>query len=258
VREYRPTPLDSSEAMNIFVEAAMRPCAEIAKLGTNVAVNGELAVAGVSNGSRVSARLWLGWDLNAGALRLEPVQPAPPAFVFFAHGLVDDKRDPAERDGSLVLPEAGGVIQTERSRELLYPLLGVPLSAHELTSVVAGCPSFGGGMSGHTLGPNVVRVLLDDVIPGDFLFRRDASVTAGWTLVGMGRSMPGTTSQWRAHYGRRVLHVFRDFRIRSQEWNGVMDRTFNVSFSWRRIQAGPPLDKELFVPEPLGRRPEDS
>lgn len=138
---------------------------------------------------------------------------------------------------------------------MLYPLLGVPLSADELTGVMAGCTAFGGTLSGHKLGLDTVRLLFDGDLPAEMLFGRDTHVPAGWTLLGMGRSMPGSTSHWRADYGRRVLAVFKDFRIRSREWNGLPTDSFDVSFSWRRIQAGPALDKQLFVPELPSPRP---
>lgn len=76
---------------------------------------------------------------------------------------------------------------------------------------------------------------------------RDTGVPAGWTILGMSRGMLGRTKQWRADYGRRVLDVFKDFRIRSREWNGLPTDAFDVSFTWRRIQAGLPLDNQLFV-----------
>ena len=248
------TIVDSVEAQTILVDAAMRPCADLAMGHANVAIAAELTVLGVSSGSRVSTRVWLGLDLSAGSMRLEPAQALPPAFIFIANKLTDGQHDSEGPEGSLVLPR-GGAIQRERSRQLLYPLLGVPLSASELTSVVTGCPSFGGSASGHTVGPDVVRVLFDEVLPAEFLFRRNADVPAGWTLIGMGRSTPGSTSYWRADYGRVVRAVFRDFRVRSQEWNGVLGRAFDVSFSWRRLELGATLDKQLFVPEAPSPRP---
>jgi hypothetical protein len=248
------TLVDPSEAQTIFVDAAMRPCADLAMADPDVAIAGEFTVLGLSNGSRVSTRIWLGVDLTAGLLRLEPVQAWPPAFIFLAHKLTHGQHDAEGPEGTLVVPR-GGAIQRERSRHLLQPLLGVPLSASELISVVTGCPGFGGSFSGHTIGPDVVRVLLDEVLPAEFLFRRNPDVPAGWTLLGMGRTTPGTTSSWRADYGRVVRAVFRDFRVRSQEWNGVMGRAFDVSFSWRRLELGATLDKQLFVPEAPSRRP---
>jgi hypothetical protein len=250
-----PRDISSREAMSIFMEAAQRPCADFARAHANQTIAADLMVAGASNGSRVSTRLWLGWDLDAGSLRLEPFQGSPPAFVFIANGLTDDNYDPDQLDGSLILPDRSGAIQQEFSRELLYPLLGVPLSADELAGVMAGCTAFRGSLSGHTLGPDTVRLLFDGDLPAEMVFGRDADVPAGWTLLGMGRSTPGSTSHWRADYGRRVLAVFKDFRIHSREWNGLTTDSFDVSFSWRRIQAGPPLDKQLFVPEAPSPRP---
>ena len=127
-----PRDISSREAMGIFMEAAQRPCADLARAHANQTIAADLMVAGASHGSRVSTRLWLGWDLDAGSLRLEPFQGSPPAFVFIANGLTDDNYDPDQLDGSLILPDRSGAIQQEFSRELLYPLLGVPLSADEL------------------------------------------------------------------------------------------------------------------------------
>ena len=179
--------------MGIFMEAAQRPCADLARAHANQTIAADLMVAGASHGSRVSTRLWLGWDLDAGSLRLEPFQGSPPAFVFIANGLTDDNYDADQLDGSLILPDRSGAIQQEFSRELLYPLLGVPLSADELTGVMAGCTAFRGSLSGHTLGPDTVRLLFDGDLPAEMVFGRDAGVPAGWTLLGMGRSTPGST-----------------------------------------------------------------
>jgi hypothetical protein len=138
---------------------------------------------------------------------------------------------------------------------LLYPLLGVPLSASDLTGVLTGCPSVGGGIRGHALGPDRFRVLVVDVLPAELLFRRDDDAPFGWRLFAMGRITAGSTLHWRADYGRVFRSGFRDVRVRSQEWNGVMGRQFDVSFSWRRLALDTTLDPELFVPETPARRP---
>jgi hypothetical protein len=254
-RLHDPAEVEFSDVPDLYMNAAMKPCAELVAAYGNVAIAGELTVQGVSDGGSISTRLWLGADFDAGGLRLEPVQAWPPAFVFITNRLGDDPNSAIQTDASLILPRAGGAIQQGRSRDLLHGLIGVPLSTSELVSVITSCPMLNGSFIGHALGPAMFRVILDGPVPSEMIVARDSGVPEEWTLLRMGRSVPGRTWHWRADYGRRVLAVFRDFRIRSQEWNGILGSTFDVRFSWRRIQIGSALDKQLFVPEAPSQRP---
>jgi hypothetical protein len=236
---------NASKGQAALIEAALTPCADLPSVDGQVAITAELTVQGVANGGRVRGRFWLGADLSGGSFRLEPIK-APPAFVLVARDLNEDRNDRSDHDVSATLRVGDGAIRQERSRELLQALLGVPLSARELIWVMAGCPAFSGSIGGQNLGPNAMRVLFDGILPGEIFVRRN-HMRSPWSLVAMGSSIPGHTYHWRADYGNRVRQVFRHFRIRSREWNGVMGRTFDVGFSWSRVELGATLDERLFA-----------
>ena len=228
---------------------AMRPCQDFERAHGNFAVAGELSVQGSSAGGHISTQLRLSLDNDANRLRLEPIQEWPPAFTFIAKRVPDERNAAAQIDANLVLPRRGA-IQQGRSRDLLRGLLGVPLSANEFVEVVIGCPMFGGGsLNQYALGPDTVRVVVEATVPSELFFARDAAVPGGWRVLRVGRTLPGQTWHWRADYGRAVVGPFRNFRIRSHEWNGILGSAFDVRFVWRRIQTASMLDQQLFVPE---------
>jgi hypothetical protein len=249
--------MSGADGQRTLLEAAFRPCADWPEVNGTVATTAELTLDGVSSGGRVSSRLWLALDLTSGAIRFEPVQPWPPAFVYIGTGLYERHGDEpdVDVDSTLILPRGGDPVRHVRSRDLLSSLLGVPLSAPELIAVITGCQPSRGSLGGYTLGPGRVRVIFEDALPADLWAVRDASERSGWALLAMGRAIPGRTLQWRADYTGRVLTPFRHFRIRSQNWNGVMNRDFDVSFSWSNIRLGVALDTNVFSAESLAPRP---
>jgi len=213
-------------------------------------------VQGRSVRAGISTRLRLSLDFEASDLRLEPIEAWPPSFIFIANGFRHERNSATQLDASLVLPREGGAIQSGGSRDLLHGVLGVPLSTDEFVEVAMGCPIFvGGSFIEYALGPDTVRMVLGASVPRELFFARDATVPEGWRMLTVGRSVPGQTWHWRADYGRMVVAPFRNFRIRSQEWNGILGRALNVRFVWRGIQIGSTLDRQLFVPEAASQRP---
>lgn len=237
---------NASRGQDALIEAAMKPCADLPTVDGQIAITAELTVHGVANGGRVRGRWWLRADLGGGSFRLEPVKASPSPFVLIARGLHDDQHDRKDHDTSVTLRDGDGAIRQGSARELLQPLLGVPLSARELTWVMTGCPAFSGSLGGQNVGANAMRVVFDGISPGEILVRRNHG-RSPWTLAAMSGIIPGRTSHWVADYGRRFRHVFRHFRIRNREWNGVVGRSFDVSFSWNRVELGATLDEQLFA-----------
>jgi hypothetical protein len=250
-------PRDEPEALGESLEAyhdTMKACGGLPEVDGAFAITAELTVQGVSTRGPVAMRLWLAADFGADSLRLEPLH-APAAFVFIATGQHNGLSDVADRNAAVVFSDLGKKIQQQSSRALLERLLGVPLSGDELFTVILGCPYlFDGAATGHMLGPNEMRVLMGEKRVGELLVRRD-DASSPWTLSAIGVSIPGRTYQWRADYGGRSKAHFRHFRIRSQEWNGVLGRAFDLSFSWNRVTLGARLDKQLFAPGAHTPRP---
>ena len=257
--ESRPPPpreMSLGQDQQSLVDAALGLCGDWPEVDGAVALTAEVTLDGVSSGGRIRSRLWLALDLIAGAMRIEPVQPWPPAFVYIGTGLYERPGDEPDVDSTLILPQRNDAIRGVSSSNLFSPLLGVPLSAPELITVITGCRSYRGSLNGYTIAPGKVRLIFEDALPAEMWAVRDESQKSGWALVATGRAIPGSTLQWRAEYGRRVLAAFRDFRIRSQDWNGVVNRAFDVSFSWGNVKAGVVLDRRLFSTEPPLPRPQ--
>ena len=233
------------ESINAYHDT-MKACGGLPEIDGTIPVTAEVTVHGVSMDGPVETRLWLAADFGAGSLRLEPVH-TPPAFVFIATGLHKGLSDSADLNGSVIFSDGKQKIQ-HSSRQLLQALLGLPLSGEELFTVILGCPSsFDGSTTGHMLGPNEMRVLMGAMRVGELLVRR-VDARSPWMLTAIGISIPGRSYQWRADYGSRSRAHFRHFRIRSQEWNGILGRTFDVRFSWNRVEIGARLDQQLFAP----------
>ena len=250
-------PRDEPEALGESLEAyhdTMKACGGLPEVDGTFAITAELMVQGVSTSGPVAMRLWLAADFGADSLRLEPLH-APPAFVFIATGPHNGLSDVVDRNGTVVFFDSGEKIHQQSSRALLERLLGVPLSGDELFTVILGCPYlFDGSATGHMLGPNEMRVLMGEKRVGELFVRRD-DARSSWMLTAIGLSIPGRPYQWRADYGGYSKAHFRHFRIRSQEWNGILGRAFDLRFSWHRITLGARLGKQLFAPEVHTPRP---
>jgi hypothetical protein len=90
-----------------------------------------------------------------------------------------------------------------------------------------------------------MKVLVGDTLPVEYsLHRKD--VRSPWTLLAMTRNIAGRTLRWRVEFDSRVRGLIRTIRIISQEWNGVMGRSFDIRVSLIHIQLGPTIGFETF------------
>ena len=130
---------------------------------------------------------------------------------------------------------------------MLEAILGLPLSAQELMWALTGCPTWSGSIAGQRFGNTFMKVLVGDTLPVEFsLHRKD--VRSPWVLLAMSRNVAGRTIGWRAEFDSRVRGLIRTIRIISQEWNGVMGRSFDIRVSLSHIQVGPTNGFEMFSP----------
>ena len=242
------------EAVAALVQATQEPRAALPFAHGRVGIRAELSLRGISAGARIRTRVLVQTDINTGALRVEPLQ-SPPSFVFVVNEAFKGMNAAGDLDGTFILPRGDSTVQREDSRELLRALLGVPLSAAELLWAMTGCPVMNGTITGYWLRqPNSMRVMLGETLPVELVVRRP-QVDKRWSLHSMSRGLSGSSLRWRIDYGRPARDHLRHFRIRSQEWNGELGRTFDVSFSWDRIELGAAFDDRVFAPDAHSPQP---
>src|SRR6185436_5482081 len=94
-------------------------------------------IRGTLETRRVNTSVWVGLDGGTPRLRLGSVDTTTPPIDLVAMYSHDSN---GQDEGTLVLPTRRWVVRS-RSRDLVELVLGVPLSALDLQSLLTGCPA---------------------------------------------------------------------------------------------------------------------
>jgi hypothetical protein len=193
---------------------------------------------------RIDRSFWVGVDAATGTLRLESPDTGTPRFglvATFSYG--SDPKDEA----TLVLP-AKDLATRSQSRELIELLLGIPLSALDMQSVLAGCPINGGGsLKFERFDAGTMKM----VVEGDTMlevFMRRRSIHSPWAVFAIVGAVPGRPIRWRADPGERSHGVLESVRLTSVEWNGTAGRLFDLTFSLDYTETHVPAAGMVTVP----------
>ena len=206
-------------------------------------VTARALVRGTLDRRRIDASFWVGFDgtisrvggveAATSRVRLESMETGSPRFAMLAsHSFRSDGKD----DATLLLSDGRWVVRS-RSRELVELVLGLPLSAIELQSVLTGCPVPTGDLKIERFDATTLKIVLgsgDAVI--DIFMRRHA-VVSPWAVFAMTGSVPGRPISWRADLGDRSHGVLDSVRVTVPEWNRGLGRQFDLTVSFDHIQT---------------------
>ena len=213
-------------------------------------------VRGTQGRRRIDSSLRVGVDAGTGRLRLESVDGGKRRFGLLAR--YSSGQDRNDDDATLVIPARAWVVRS-RSRELVDLLLGVPLSALDMQSLLLGCPAGSGTLRYDVFDDRTIKMVIgDDTVLEAFMRRR--SVASPWTVFATVGGVPGRPIRWRADPGRRSGGVLESVRLTSLEWNGTAGRLFDVTFSLDRIQT-PATAPDMFtlpIPDSADELPVDA
>jgi hypothetical protein len=190
-------------------------------------------VRGTLERRRIDTSFWIGMD--GTRLRLEPPDTATPRFGLLAsYSYGSDRKDEA----TLVLPASGLVVRS-RSRELVELVLGVPLSALDMQSVLTGCLiNNGGSLQFERFDAGTMKMVAgNDPLVEVFMRRR--SIGSPWAVFAIVTGVPGRPIRWRAD-PERSHGVLESVRLTSVEWNGTAGRLFDLTFSLDYVQTPAP------------------
>jgi hypothetical protein len=240
--------LNSDTLGQAFVDASL-PCQP-------PIVTARAHVRGTHGRRLIDSSLWVGVDAGTGRLRLESVDGGKRRFGLLARYSSGSDRD--DDDATLVLQSRSWVLRA-RSRELIELLLGVPLSALDIQSLLMGCPVGSGTLRYDVFDDRTIKMVIgDDTVLEAFMRRR--SVASPWTVFATVGGVPGRPIRWRADPGRRSGGVLESVRLTSLEWNGTTGRLFDLTFSLDRIQtpATAPDTFSLPIPDSAEEFPVDA
>jgi hypothetical protein len=244
----RQDPLNSDTLGQAFVDA-VRPC-------QSPIVTARAHVRGTQNRRRIDSSFWVGVDAGTGRLRLKSVDAGKRGFGLLARYSYGSERK--DDDATLVIPSKAWVVRS-KSRELVELLLGVPLSALDMQSLLMGCPAASGTLRLEVFDDRTIKMVTgDDTALEAFMRRR--SVASPWTVFATVGGVPGRPIRWRADPGRRSGGVLESVRLTSLEWNGTAGRLFDLTFSLDRIQtpATAPDMFTLLIPDSAADLPVDA
>jgi hypothetical protein len=235
-----------SPEFDVFARAwgdAQMPCMSTPTLTARARVRGTV------ERRRIDELVWVGVDLSEnaglGRVRLEPVDDNPSHFALVAIYSFGDRKDEA----TLVLPNGRRVVRS-RSRELVELVLGAPLSALDLLTVLTGCPiGRGGDLRFERFDSDAMKMITTgDTVVEVFMRRRGSG--SPWTVFATVASMPSRPIRWRADPGERSGGVLESVRLTSLEWNGEAGRRFDLMFSLDHVQTPAPSAEMFTLPLP--------
>jgi len=199
-------------------------------------------VRGTLDRRRIDAWFWVGVDAATGRVRLESVDTGPSRFSFLAsYSYGSDRKDEAT-----LLLRTGRWVVHSRSRELVELVLGVPLSAPELQSVLTGCPTVTGNLRFERFDAATMKMVTESGDTVFEVFMRRHGVGSPWAVFATVANVPGRPTRWRADPGERSHGVLESVRLTSVEWNGRSGGLFDLTFSLDHIQTPAPA-AELFT-----------
>ena len=150
---------------------------------------------------------------------------------------------------------AGRWVVRDHSRELIELVLGLPLSASELLSVLTGCPVITGDLKIKRFDDATGKIVASSSDATIEVFIRRDSLASPWETFAMTGSVPGRPIRWRADPGERTHGVLESVRLTSLEWSTKTGRRFDLSVSFDRVQT-PALGAGADLAE-LARGPAD-
>ena len=203
-------------------------------------------VRGTVESRRIDALMWVGvgWPIR---LRLESWNENRSRFTLMATSEFGSGSAPKD-DATLGLPGRRRVVRAH-SRELVELVMGVPLSALDLQSVLTGCPAATPALTFVQFDADVIKTIStsDEVME---VFMRRGGNGAPWAVMATVGSVPNRPIRWRADVGERSNGILQSVRLTSVEWTGEVGRRFDVTFSLDKIQTLLPTKEMLNVPLP--------
>ncbi len=227
------------DAVEVLAQASMA-CRGIRTLTAEVAASGKV------NGQRVRVRLSVGVAAPASA-RIEAVAPfGAPLFILASQ---DD-------DTTLLLPRDDRVLQHGRSREVLDAVVGVPLDAAALRTLLTGClPEAAAGGTLTEAGPQwrLLHALRGDG-RDDIYLHRAGGASQSWQVAAMVRTRVEDVgggslrenAAWLAEYGDRANGLPRSVRLVSVDENGHPNNAFDLTLALSQVETNVSLGPEVF------------
>lgn len=207
----------------------------------SLTVTARARVRGSIDRRRIDTFLWVGVDAsfrsgNNGTgprMRLESIDRDASRFALLA-GYTPGF---GGKDDATVLLSNGRWVVRGRSRELVELVLGLPLSAPELQSVLTGCPVITGDLKIESFDEATGKIVSQSGDAAIEVFIRRDRIASPWTMFAMTGSVPGRPIGWRADPGERAHGVLESVRLTSLEWNARPGRRFDLTVSFDRIQT---------------------
>ncbi len=233
--------------------ASMAPLGDLQLYGCpfpNTAITADVAVRGTAKGDRVRGDFRARTDLLSGSLHLESIDAALPAFTFVAR---DAWKTSDDVIAALFL-RGNQTVRSERSIDVIQALLGVPLTAGDLAWVISGCLArgrFEGSISARRFGEHLVQFSLERERPIEMWMRR-TNERFGWTPFSLLTTVAGDIIRWRATFDDRVHGVPARVHVVSDDWHGIVGRTFDLQFSLTHVRLDPMFDPSAFADPPQG------
>jgi hypothetical protein len=219
-------------------------------------VTARALVRGTLDRRRIDAAFWVGFDTTisrvggveaaTSRVRLESMDTRSPRFAMLAsYSFGSDRKD----DATLLLSDARWVVRS-RSRELVELVLGLPVSAIELKSLLTGCLVPTGGFKIERSDANTLKVILESGDAAIDVFIRRHGVVSPWAVFAMIGSVPGRPIRWRADLGERSHGVLESVRVTVPEWNSRSARQFDLTVSFDHIETPALAADVLSLPVP--------